>query len=106
MCRSQGTHWIGCGFVARDQEGLAAAATKVQGTPVAASARFRHPVFSPKSAERPGVFPNPRQRFFSYIFELHSGNNGSGVAGQDAPRRVEQHELEARASMARFGKAD
>ncbi len=96
---------IGSAGVAREQQGLAAASSKIFGALVATAARFRHPFLSAKALERRRLLPDEFKRLLADIFEFESGDYFRGVAGKNLARGIDEHQSTSPSAHAGFGKA-
>src|SRR5215472_9001663 len=84
---SEVTDRIGCGGVAGEREGLAAAAAEIELAPRAARARLLHPCAAAEGVEGRRVRPDVGERVLAHIPEFKAGDRFGGVAGQYLARR-------------------
>jgi len=78
---------VGRSGVPGEHEGLTAAASKVDGPPIAGSTGLLHPVESPEPVEQGGVAPDPGQRGAADILERESREPSGPGAGEDVTVR-------------------
>src|SRR5580658_2550477 len=96
---------IGSRCVARQQQGLTPASTKVFRALVTTAARFRHPFFSAKALERRRLLPDEIEGLLADILERESGNDFRSVAGKDLACGIDEHQFTAPTSHAGLGEA-
>src|SRR3990170_2942138 len=83
MLRGERTNRIGGSGVFGEQIGLAAAAPEVGRLHGTASARFLHPVISPKGVEALGMLPDVSERQIAHGVKVKTGDDLGGMARQN-----------------------
>src|SRR6266446_10100738 len=84
---SEMAHRIGCGGIAGEREGLAAAAAEIELATRTARARLLHPRGAAEGVEGRRVCPDIGERTLAHVPEFKTGTRLGGVAGQHLARR-------------------